>query len=155
MEINQKIKQTRENMPVVESIRKNFLDTQPFKGLTIGACLHITKETAILLLAIKDAGAEVVACASNPLSTQDDVAEYLRTYGNIVVWGVKGMTDEMYQHGLLKVADAKPDYVIDDGGDLTEILHSVKVFSKGGLEQTTTGVQRIKKMELKYPIILW
>ena len=141
MEINQKIKQTRENMPVVEAIRQNFFDAQPFKGLTIGACLHITKETAMLLMAIRDAGARVIACASNPLSTQDDVADYLRTYGNIEVHGKKGMTDEEYSDGLYKVSAVDPDYVIDDGADLTVVLlHRVGWQPKGGLEETTTGV---------------
>lgn len=154
MEINQKIKQTRENMPVVETIRRQFFETQPLKGLTIGACLHITKETAMLLMAIRDAGAKVVACASNPLSTQDDIADYLRTYGNIEVHGKKGMTDEEYGDGLYKVSAADPDYVIDDGADLTVVLlHRVEWRPKGGLEQTTTGVQRIKKMRLSYPIL--
>lgn len=153
--VNKNIEQAKKNMLVVESIRQNFVDTQPFKGLTIGACLHITKETAILLLAIQDAGANVVACASNPLSTQDDVAEYLREQG-IEVYGKKGMTDEEYSDGLYKVSAADPDYIIDDGADLTALILSGNIgmfLPKGGLEETTTGVQRIKKMELKYPII--
>lgn len=157
MKAEQKIKWARQHMPVLESIRHDFMESKPFKGLKIGACLHMTKETAVLLLAIQDAGAlEVVACASNPLSTQDDVVEYLQSKG-VKTFGRKGMTETQYKNGLRIVAEARMDYVIDDGGDLTEsILKYATLLAqlpKGGLEQTTTGVQRIKKMELRYPIM--
>ena len=156
MEINKKIEWTKEHMPVVEKIRQEFLETQPFKGIGVGACLHLTKETAILLMAIKDAGAVVTACASNPLSTQDDVVQYLKDYG-ITVHGKKGMSEEDYKAGLKAVGLSSCQYMIDDGGDLTEFIHTngnvAMTFPKGGLEQTTTGVTRIKNMELKYPIL--
>lgn len=138
-------------MPVVELIRQEL--GQAFQGLTIGVCLHLTKETAVLLSAIQDCGGKVVACASNPLSTQDDVVEELRAKG-VIVYGKKGMSDEEYQNGLEKVMNAKPDYVIDDGADLTVLIHQVGlVYPLGGLEETTTGVNRIKEMSLKYPIL--
>lgn len=153
MEIKNKIEWTRKHMPVLEEIRKNFSISKPFKGIICGACLHLTKETAMLLCAIQDGGAEIVACASNPLSTQDDVVEYLRSRG-MEIHGKKGMTTEEYKLGLVSVLNAQPDYVIDDGADLTEVFHDVGiVYPKAGLEQTTTGVHRIKNMDLKYPIL--
>lgn len=155
MNIKNKIEWTRQHMPVVEKIRQDFIESQPFKGLIVACCLHITKETAILLMAIRDGGAKVVACASNPLSTQNDVAEYLMGEENIIVSGKKGMTIEDYENGLDFVATTKNlDYVIDDGGDLTAKIHERSTnFPKGGLEETTTGVTRIKQMDLKYPIL--
>jgi adenosylhomocysteinase len=119
-------------------------------------CLHLTKETAILLLALQSGGATVTACASNPLSTQDDVVKYLQESG-MKVFGTRGMSIEDYNIGLKTVYESKPDYIIDDGADLTKfILDAVNEFPnlpKGGLEETTTGVTRIKNMDLKYPII--
>lgn len=159
MNIEEKINRTRLNMPVVEQIRKRFLEEKPFNldvgFIRVGACLHLTKETAVLLLALKDGGADVVACASNPLSTQDDVVDYLNQNG-VISFGKKGMSVKDYDNGLQKVLDSRPDYVIDDGGDLTEKIHSMyqdRFIPKGGLEQTTTGVNRIKNMNLLYPIL--
>lgn len=159
MEINNKIEWTKNHMPVMCEIMEEFYLTKPFEGLTIGACLHLTKETAILLTAIKDSGAKVVACASNPLSTQDDVVQYLNDYG-IYTLGKKGMSEEEYKQGLYEVVSSKPDYVIDDGADLTKMIHgeidsdiNPSDYPKGGLEETTTGVTRIKNMDLKYPIL--
>ena len=154
MEIQNKIKWTREHMPVVEKIRQDFLGKKPFLGLKIGACLHLTKETAILLMAIQDGGAEVFACASNPLSTQDDVVEYLINERKMVVYGKKGMSEDEYKNYLNIVANVKADFVIDDGADLTtEIQKTQNIFPKAGLEETTTGVTRIRNMNLQYPII--
>lgn len=141
-----------ENMPVMRQITLDFGASEPFKDLTIGVCLHLTKETAVLIGALLDGGAKVVACASNPLSTQDDVVEHLRERG-VIVYGKKGMTDTEYEDGLHWVVSAKPDYVIDDGADLTALCHKIGIFPKGGLEETTTGINRIKNMDLKYPII--
>lgn len=153
MNIQNKIEWTKKHMPVMEMIRKDFFKSQPFKDILVGACLHITKETAILLTAIQDGGAAVIACASNPFSTQDDVAEYLRDR-DIQVWGRKGMTEEEYKEGLWAVVNRSPHYVIDDGADLTILIHEMNVAPPlGGLEETTTGVTRIKNMDLKYPII--
>lgn len=155
MNIEQKIKWTKQHMPVMDIIDREFLESKPFKRLTIGACLHLTKETAILLMAIQDGGAKIVACASNPLSTQDDIVKYLKEERKMEVYGKKGMTKQEYDQGLLKVAQAKPSYVIDDGADLHHLFHERKFeyLPKGGLEQTTTGVTRIKQMNLKYPIL--
>lgn len=145
---------TRKQMPVMAEIKKEFEEVKPFVGITVGACLHITKETAILLTAIKAGGAEVLACASNPLSTQDDVADWLLDQGVAVFYAKKGMTDTEYKQGLWSVASRRPDYIIDDGADLTVLMHELGTpYPKGGLEETTTGVNRIKMMDIKYPII--
>ena len=155
MNIQNKIEWTKNHMPVMAKIQKELATNKPFAGLKIGACLHLTKETAILLMAIKDGGAEVIACASNPLSTQDDVVEYLKSYG-IFVYGKRGETVPEYIEGLRSVLACSPDYIIDDGADLTEAIHKDTHLEKlpcGGLEETTTGVQRIKNMELLYPIL--
>ena len=157
MNIEHKIEWTKKHMPVMAKLAEEFLKSKPFSGLTIGVCLHLTKETAILLLALQNGGAKVIATASNPLSTQDDVVKFLQETG-MEVYGIKGMSIEDYNHGLLEVIKAKPDYLIDDGADLTDMVH--KSFTnpdgyipRGGLEETTTGVTRIKNMDLKYPII--
>ncbi len=139
-------------MPVLKGIRQRLSQTKPFSGLKIGACLHLTKETGMLLLTLQDAGAEIIACASNPLSTQDNVVEYLKSKG-ITTYGKRGMSSEEYEEGIVKVATAKCDYVIDDGADLTKKIHELGIFPRGGLEQTTTGVNRIKVMDVKYPIL--
>jgi len=154
MNIEHKIEWTKKQMPVMAKITEQFEKTKPFSGLKVGVCLHLTKETAILLLALQAGGANVVACASNPLSTQDDVVDYLKTYGKMFIRGKKGMGQEEYDMGLKFVADVNPDYIIDDGADLTTLIHKTSnIFPKGGLEETTTGVTRIKHMDLKYPII--
>lgn len=156
MNINKKIEWTKEHMPVMEILDKEFTEKKPFEGITVGACLHITKETAILLMAILNGGAKVIACASNPLSTQDDVAEYLRSKG-MMIFAKRGMTDTEYQEGLTNVVEKKPHFIIDDGADLTTLIHQQKgerlSLPLGGLEETTTGVTRIKNMNLKYPIL--
>lgn len=149
-----KIDQAKKQMPVMRTIWDEFKLTTPFKGLKIGACMHMTKETAVLLLAIKDGGAEVLACASNPMSTQNDVVDELLDKGVAVFYAKKGMTDEEYKQGLWAVASRRPDYILDDGADLTRLMHEIgEPYPKGGLEETTTGVTRIKIMDLKYPII--
>lgn len=158
MDIKQKIKSTYDNMPVMAKIREEFLKSKPFEGLKVGACLHLTKETAILLMALQDGGAKVVACASNPLSTQNDVADYLEGERKMTIFGKKGMTDEEYKKGLEGVVASKPDYIIDDGADLTDLIHRTAFperegLPKGGLEETTTGVTRIKNWNLQYPIL--
>lgn len=156
MKIENKIEWTRQHMPVLDKIRQEFLETQPLKGLKVGACLHLTKETAILLMTIQDAGAEVIACASNPLSTQDDVVEYLRNHRGMIVYGKKGMNESEYHNGVYSVAIAECDYVIDDGADLTATILGIGdevKRPKGGLEETTTGINRIKNMNLEYPIL--
>lgn len=155
MNIKEKIKWTEQHMPVVEKIRKEFIKEKPFKGLTCGVVLHLTKETAVLLMTLQDGGARIIASASNPLSTQEDIVKYLREERKMEIYGRKGMTDKEYQDGLLAVVKAKSDYVIDDGGDLHNLFNTgnFEVMPKGGLEETTTGVTRIKQMDLKYPIL--
>lgn len=156
-----KIEWAEHHMPVLMLLRKKYGAEKPFRGLRIGAVLHVTKETAVLMKALKDAGAEeVVLAASNPLSTQDDVAAALIEYG-VRVYAWRGQTSGEYYWCLRKVAESKPDIVLDDGGDLHALLH--KEYRElaesiiGGTEETTTGVIRLKALErsgeLKYPAI--
>jgi len=147
-------------MPVVRLIRERFSKEKPLKGLRISACLHITTETANLALALKEGGAEVVLCASNPLSTQDDVAAALVDYG-VPVNALKGEDNETYYRHIVAALKHKPHVTMDDGADLVSTLH--RSYSKlaanviGGTEETTTGVIRLRNMakagRLLYPII--
>jgi adenosylhomocysteinase len=147
-------------MPVIRLIRRRFGKERPLKGVRISACLHITTETANLALVLKEGGAEVVLCASNPLSTQDDVAAALVEYG-IPVNAIKGENNRTYYKHIITVLKHKPDITMDDGADLVSTLH--KEYAKsaarviGGTEETTTGVIRLRNMakagKLIYPII--
>jgi adenosylhomocysteinase len=147
-------------MPVVRLIRKRFGKERPLAGVRISACLHITTETANLALALKEGGAEVVLCASNPLSTQDDVAAALVDYG-IPVNAIKGEDNKTYYKHIITALKHKPHITMDDGADLVSTLHKdyVKLAAKviGGTEETTTGVIRLRNMakagKLIYPII--
>jgi len=155
-----KIEWAEEHMPVLMKVREEFEKNQPFKDLTIGCCLHVTKETAILMKTLKAGGAKVGLCQSNPLSTQDDVAAALADEG-IYVYAWRGCDNKEYYWSLNKVLDLKPNIIIDDGADLISTIHSKRqelidgVY--GGQEETTTGVIRLRTMEkdnaLKYPII--
>ena len=147
-------------MPVMRKIAQEFKKGQPFKNMTIAACLHVTKETAVLAKAIAAGGAEVVLCCSNPLSTQDDVAAALVEDGiNVFAW--KGISNKDYYECLNSTLDFKPQITIDDGADLISLIHSErKELLKtvlAGQEETTTGVIRLKAMAkdgaLKYPIV--
>jgi len=144
------------NMPVLSLLMDEFRKSKPFDGIRIGACLHVTKETAVLVRVLKAGGAEVFLCGSNPLSTQDDVAAYL-AYDGIHVFAWKGETDKEYAWCINKVADAQPQITIDDGGDLTIAAHEKGLKVWGGTEETTTGVIRLKALEkegrLRYPVI--
>jgi len=148
-------------MPVLGLIRKRFQKEQPLKGLNIGACLHVTSETANLMRTLKEGGANVSLCASNPLSTQDDVAASLVKDYKIPVFAIKGEDNDTYYKHLNAVLDSKPNITMDDGGDLVSVLHSKRTeLIKNviaGTEETTTGVIRFKSMErervLRYPII--
>ncbi len=155
-----KLEWAEDHMPVLMQIKKNFEKTKPFKGLTIGACLHVTKETGILMRTLKAGGAEVYLAGSNPLSTQDDVAAQLVKDGiNVFAW--RGVSENEYYWCVNKVLDAKPNITMDDGGDLITTLHRSRqnliknVF--GGTEETTTGVIRFRAMEkdkvLRFPVI--
>jgi adenosylhomocysteinase len=147
-------------MPVVKLIRERFGREKPLKGVRISACLHITTETANLALALKEGGAQVVLCASNPLSTQDDVAAALVDYG-IPVNAIKGENNKTYYKHIITALEHKPQITMDDGADLVSTLHRdyAKLAAKviGGTEETTTGVIRLRNMakagKLIYPIV--
>lgn len=150
-----------QSMPVLQTIRKQFIKTQPLAGIRISACLHVTTETANLMIALRDGGASIVLCASNPLSTQDDVAATLvRDYG-IPVYAIKGEDNDVYYSHLSAAADHRPHITMDDGADLVHLLHTKRQdLAKevvGGTEETTTGVIRLRAMAkegvLRYPII--
>ena len=148
-------------MPVVRQIRERFARERPLSGLRISGCLHITAETANLALALRDGGAEVALCASNPLSTQDDVAAALVTEHCIAAYGIKGEDNETYYRHINAALDYGPNITMDDGADLVATLHSSRTELLadvvGGTEETTTGVIRLtslaEKGELMYPII--
>ncbi len=148
------------HMPVLRMVREEFEKTKPLKGVKIAAVLHVTKETAVLVQTLIAGGAEVWLAASNPLSTQDDVAAALAEDG-VHVFAWRGETNEEYFWAIDTVASAEPNIVIDDGGDLHAHLHAkrLEIASKvwGGTEETTTGVIRLKALEkdgvLKYPVI--
>ena len=148
------------HMPVLNLIRNRFEKEQPFKGLTLGACLHVTKETAVLVQALIAGGAKIALCGSNPLSTQDDVAAALADDG-VHVFAWRGQNTEEYYKCIDMALDFKPSITLDDGADLVGTLHSKRQAQlkdvKGGTEETTTGVIRLRAMEkdgsLKYPIV--
>jgi adenosylhomocysteinase len=173
------IEWARRHMPVLNTLRERHKDSKPFKGWKIGACLHITKETSILALALRDAGAEVYLCASNPLSTTDAVAAGLVKEG-IHVYAWRDMDSEGYYRSIANVLNAEPHITIDDGADLVSSLHkmkrgeesmeikTIKKYLKvdgskiidrvvGGAEETTTGIIRLKAMAkdkaLLYPML--
>jgi adenosylhomocysteinase len=149
------------SMPVLELIRKRFLKEQPLRGLRVSACLHVTTETANLITTLRDGGAEVVLCASNPLSTQDDVAASLFKDHGISVFAIKGEDNKTYYSHITAALDHKPQISMDDGADLVSTIHSNRreLLSDilGGTEETTTGVIRLRSMAkdgvLNFPII--
>src|SRR5207248_7623312 len=113
-----RIEWANQSMPVLQTIRKDFIKNQPLKGLRISACLHVTTETANLAITLRDGGAEIVLCASNPLSTQDDVAASLVRDYNISVFAIKGEDNDTYYNHILAALDHKPHITMDDGADL-------------------------------------
>ena len=156
----QRIEWASREMPVIKIISERFAKEKPLKGIRISGCLHITTETANLALALKEGGAEVILCASNPLSTQDDVTAALVEYG-IPVNAIRGEDDETYYKHINTALDNKPQLTVDDGADLVATLHTKRsdliADIIGGTEETTTGVIRLRSLEgagkLKYPII--
>ena len=148
-------------MPVVRQIRERFGREKPLSGLRIAACLHITSETANLALAMRDGGAEVILCASNPLSTQDEVAAALAVEYGIATYSIKGEDNETYYRHINAALDHRPNITMDDGADLVAMLHSTRTEQLesviGGTEETTTGVIRLNSLaeagKLMYPII--
>jgi adenosylhomocysteinase len=149
------------HMPVLASIRERFTKERPLDGVTVAACLHVTTETANLLRTLKAGGATVLACASNPLSTQDDVAASLVRDDGIAVFAIKGEDNETYYRHIDAVLDEGPQMTMDDGCDLVSRLHQARTDKLAGVvagtEETTTGVIRLRAMEkdnaLKFPIV--
>jgi adenosylhomocysteinase len=147
-------------MPVLKRIQKRFGREKPFEGVRISACLHVTTETGNLAVALKEGGADLVVCASNPLSTQDDAAAALVEYG-IPTYAIKGEDNKTYYQHIISALAHKPHLTVDDGADLVSTVHQEKAHLIkeiiGGTEETTTGVIRLKNMaveeKLKYPII--
>ena len=147
-------------MPVLQSIKERFLKEKPLEGIKISGCLHITAETANLVETLSAGGAEVFMCASNPLSTQDDIAAYLASQG-ISVYAINGEDDETYDSHLESVLAEKPNLTIDDGADLVAKLHGDNHPGLeniiGSMEETTTGIIRLKALssegKLKFPVI--
>ena len=148
-------------MPVLTSIRERFEREQPLSGYRVSACLHVTTETANLMRTLKAGGADVVLCASNPLSTQDDVAAALVDEYDIAVFAIKGEDNDTYYQHIEAAVDHKPHLTMDDGADVIGVLHSARREQLGeiiaGTEETTTGVIRLKAMEadgaLAFPVI--
>jgi adenosylhomocysteinase len=151
----------KQSMPVLARIRARFQKEKPLKGVRLAACLHVTTETAALMQTLKAGGATVGLCASNPLSTQDDVAASLVKHDKIAVFAITGENNKTYYEHIHATLDAKPMYTMDDGADLVSTLHSKRKdlleVVRGGTEETTTGIIRLKSMAeagvLKYPII--
>ncbi len=156
-----RIEWANQSMKVLQIIRKEFIKNQPLKGIRVSACLHVTAETANLMIALRDGGADVALCASNPLSTQDDVAASLVRDYNIPVFAIKGEDNDSYYSHIMAAIDHKPQFTMDDGADLVSVLHTKRTAELaaviGGTEETTTGVIRLRAMAkegmLKYPII--
>jgi len=151
----------KNQMPVLQSIKDRFKKEKPLKNIRISACLHVTTETANLLITLQAGGAQVVLCASNPLSTQDDVAASLVKDYNIPVFAIKRVDKSNYYNHISKTLDIEPNITMDDGADLVSTLHSNRKSLIqniiGGTEETTTGVIRLRSMQkegaLRYPII--
>ena len=156
-----KIEWSNQQMPVLQLIRKRFIKEQPLKGIRIAACLHVTSETANLAITLRDAGADVVVCGSNPLSTQDEVAASLVRDFNIPTYAIKGEDNATYYAHINAALDHKPQITMDDGADLVTTLFTKRSdllsHCMGGTEETTTGVLRLRAMAkdgtLKYPVI--
>ncbi|MGE3857605.1 MAG: adenosylhomocysteinase, partial [Dehalococcoidia bacterium] len=148
-------------MPVIRQIRERFRKEQPLKGIRMTACLHVTSETANLMLALKDGGADIRLTASNPLSTQDEVAAALLVEYGIPTYAIKGESTAIYNQHLEAAVDHRPQITMDDGADVVALIHKTRrdllADIVGGTEETTTGVIRLKALaaqgQLAYPII--
>ena len=156
-----RIEWANQSMQVLQSIRKEFIKNQPLKGIRVSACLHVTTETANLAITLRDGGADVVLCASNPLSTQDEVAASLVKDYNIPTFAIKGEGNDSYYAHIMAALDHKPHLTMDDGADLVTIALTKRQDVVDGIiagtEETTTGVIRLRAMAkdgaLRYPII--
>ncbi|HEX2966608.1 MAG TPA: adenosylhomocysteinase, partial [Syntrophorhabdaceae bacterium] len=180
----ERIEWAARRMPVLKKIQERFRRQKPLKGARISCCLHVTTETANLVKTLKDGGAEVAVCASNPLSTQDDVAAAIVKYFHIPAFAIKGENEQQYYEHLMKTLAFMPNITMDDGADLVGALHmialekydalhsAIRNWAKkldvkarkalvtgvvGSMEETTTGVIRLKSMEkeniLRFPIV--
>ncbi|HEY3094181.1 MAG TPA: adenosylhomocysteinase, partial [Nitrososphaera sp.] len=146
------------HMPVLVALRQKYANTKPLKGIRVAGCLHVTKETGVLVRTLKAAGAELSWCGCNPLSTQDDVAASLAKDEGIAIFASRGVTSKQYYDDIHSAMKLDPHVTIDDGADLTIEMHKGKPKSiRGGTEETTTGVIRLRAMQkagkLAYPII--
>src|SRR5260221_7673304 len=156
-----KIEWAQQQMPVLQQIRKRLIKEQPLKGIRVSACLHVTSETGNLMIELRDGGADIVLCASNPLSTQDEVAASLNKDFNIPEYAIKGENNQTYYSHLGAALEHKPQFTRDDGSDLVTILLTKRKDLVpnvvAGTEETTTGVIRLRAMAkdgtLKNPII--
>lgn len=156
-----RIEWAERQMPVLMSLREDFTREKPLAGIRIGMCLHVTTETAVLARTLRAGGAEIALCGSNPLSTQDDVAETLSEEQTAYVYARRGIDEKEYYKNIEQVLAIKPHIIMDDGGDLTTVLHKrweeFGEYIIGGTEETTTGVNRLLSMEktgqLKIPMI--
>jgi adenosylhomocysteinase len=156
-----RIEWSEREMPVLRQVRERFLKEKPFRGRRVAACLHVTTETANLMTTLKAGGAEIALCASNPLSTQDDVAAALAHRLGIPTFAIKGEDAETYYKHIAACLDVRPEFTMDDGADLVTVLHTQRAAdAKGviaGTEETTTGVIRLRAMAkdgaLRYPIL--
>ena len=156
-----RIEWASQEMPVLKGVQQSFADERPFAGLRVSGCMHVTTETANLMVALQAGGADVVLCASNPLSTQDDVAASLVSHYEIPVFAIKGESDETYRQHIEAVLNHKPHIIMDDGSDVTSTIHKSRrdVMSNiiGGTEETTTGIIRLRAMAndgaLEFPMM--
>src|SRR5260370_30202571 len=146
-----RIEWAEQSMPVLRQVRERFAKEQPLKGARIGACLHVTTETAVLMLTLRAGGAEIALCASNPLSTQDDTAAALVREHEISTFAHKGEDNARYYRHIEAVLSIRPQLPMDDGADLITQLHGARAdllpHVIGGTEETTTGVVRLRAME--------
>ena len=156
-----RIEWAEREMPVLRQVKARFTKEKPFRGRRMAACLHVTTETANLMLTLQAGGAEVTLCASNPLSTQDEVAAALVHRYNIPTFAIKGEDGDTYYKHIEAALDSKPVFTMDDGADLVTVLHTKRAEQAksviGGTEETTTGVIRLRSMAregaLRYPIL--
>ena len=156
-----RIEWASQEMPVLKGVYDEFADERPFAGLRISGCMHVTTETANLVVALQAGGADVMLCASNPLSTQDDVAASLVSHYEIPVFAIKGEDNDTYHKHIQAVLDHKPNIIMDDGSDVTSTIHKdrrdVMEHVIGGTEETTTGIIRLRAMAadgaLEFPMM--
>lgn len=156
-----RIEWAEQEMPVLRGVKQRFAQDRPFAGLRIGGCMHVTTETANLMVTLQAGGADVVLCASNPLSTQDDVAASLVSHFEIPVFAIKGESNERYHQHIKAVLDHQPNIIMDDGADLVSTIHKSRRELIGdligGTEETTTGLVRLRAMardgKLEFPMM--